>query len=124
MSPFTVDEERMKGRPFKRDGIEVLPLLQMEGNNPPVRLIPHMEYPRVVYKHPNEPFTEVEHRNDKFELVGTETVVTEHLTKLVASETELKAALEHGWVKEPYIMKSMPDPKAHLYETRKAKKVE
>jgi hypothetical protein len=74
----------------------------------PVKQIPHMDFPRVVYMHPNEPLQEIEHRNDKYELVGTEVVPTEHLTKTVNNEAELKAALEEGWVKEPYIPKPVP----------------
>lgn len=74
----------------------------------PVKQIPHLEFPRIVYMHPNEPFQEIEHRNEKFEVVGTEVVPTEHLTKMVNNETELKAALEDGWLKEPYIPKAPP----------------
>ena len=86
----------------------------------PVRLIPHREFPRVVYKHPNQPTRVIEHRNANFEVVGTEVVAAEHLTKLVQNEAELKAALKDGWVKEPYIPPALPDPNASLYETRKA----
>jgi len=78
------------------------------GQGLPVRQIPHMDFPRVVYMHPNEPFQEIEHRNDKFELVGTEVLPAEHLTKIVKDEAELKAAMEEGWVKEPYIPKAVP----------------
>jgi hypothetical protein len=114
--PFTVDQDRMKAsRPFLRDGVEVKPLLQMDAGAPPVLAIPHQEFPRVVYKHPNEPFVEIEHRNDKFELVGTELQQTEHLTKLVNNEVELQAALDDGWVKEPYLPQALPDPRAGLY---------
>jgi hypothetical protein len=74
----------------------------------PVRQIPHLEFPRVVYLHPNDPFQEIEHRNDRYELVGTEVVPTEHLTKIVNNDAELTAALDEGWLKEPYIPKSAP----------------
>jgi hypothetical protein len=120
--PHTVDEERMKGKPFTRDGVEVKPILQMENGNPPVKFIPHMEFPRVLYKHPNEPFVEVEHRNDKFELVGTELVATEHISKVVANEAEMKAALADGWVKEPYLPQAPPNPHAGLYDRKPPKK--
>ena len=131
--PQTVDEQRLQGKAFVRNGVEVRPLLEMKNNEPPTVPIPHYEFPRVLYKHPNEPFMEVEHRNDKFELVGTEMVPTEHLTKVVACrehevtgvarcsecEAALKTALAQGWVKDPYLPKPMPDPKAHLYERKK-----
>jgi hypothetical protein len=119
--PFKVDEERMKTTlPVMRNGVEVQPLLQMDPLKPPVISIPHMEYPRVVYMHPNEPFRTVEHKNANFEVVGTEIVQTEHLSKKVENEDELKAALKEGWVKEPYIPKAPPDPNANLYGKRKA----
>lgn len=90
------------------------------GQGLPVKQIPHLEFPRVVYLHPNEPFEEIEHKNDKFEIVSTELVATEHLTKTVNNETELKAALADGWVKEPYIPKPAPAKNSGLY-ARKAK---
>lgn len=117
----TVDEERLKGKPFFRDGVEIKPLMQMENNNPPLKQIPHMDFPRVVYKHPNEPFMEIEHRNAKFEVVGIEVVSAEHLTMKVADETALKAALKDGWVKEPYIPAPLPNRNAGLY-AKKAEK--
>lgn len=122
--PFTIDTERMKaGNPFMRDGQEVKPLLELRNNEPPVIPIPHMEYPRVVYLHPNEPFRTIEHRNDKFEVVGTERVPTEHLSKTVADKKELEAAMDEGWVTEPYIHKAPPNPNANLYGKRKSSDV-
>ena len=119
--PFKIDDERMKAtNPFMRDGQEVKPVFELRNNEPPLVPIPHMEYPRVVYMHPNEPFRTIEHRNDDFEVVGTERVPTEHLSKKVANEVELKAALDEGWVKEPYIQKAPPNPNAGLYGKRKA----
>ncbi len=85
----------------------------------PVKQIPHLEFPKVVYMHPNEPLQEIEHRNDKFELVGTEVIPTEHLTKLVNNDAELTAALEEGWVREPYIPKGVPKPNHNLYGPKK-----
>jgi hypothetical protein len=82
----------------------------------PVRQIPHLEFPRTVYKHPNRPTKTIEHRNDKFEVVGTEVVPTEHLTKSVGSAEELEESLADGWVKEPYIPKAPPNPDEKLYD--------
>jgi hypothetical protein len=87
----------------------------------PVRQIPHREFPCIVYKHPNEPFRTIEHRNTNFEVVGTEVVQTEALTKKVENQGELEAALADGWVRELYVPKPLPDPTAHLYEQRRKK---
>jgi hypothetical protein len=85
----------------------------------PVKQIPYLEFPRVVYMHPNEPFETIEHRNDKFEVVSTDTIPTEALTKTVNNEAELKAAMKDGWVKEPYIPKAAPTRNAGLYGPKK-----
>lgn len=85
------------------------------GGGLPVKQIPYLEFPRVVYMHPNEPFQEIEHRNDKFEVVSTDLVPTEHLTKTVNNETELQAALADGWIREPYVPKPTPPKTAGLY---------
>jgi len=119
--PWKIDEERLRATmPFMRDGQEIKPLFELKDGIPPVIAIPHMDFPQVVYMHPNEPFRKVEHRNANFEVVGTEMLPTEHLTKVVQDEAELKAALEAGWVKKPYLPKAPPDPNADLYGKRKA----
>lgn len=129
--PFTIHEAATKKQMFLnvRRPQEVVPEVLPEnwtGTNMqglPVREIPHHEYPKVVYKHPRVPFREIEHRNDRFELVGTELAPTEHLTKVVSCEAHknggpkecadcqkaLEAALAKGWRKEPYI--PAPPPK-------------
>jgi len=85
------------------------------GQGLPVKQIPHLEFPRVVYMHPNEAFETIEHRNDKFEIVSTDTIPTEALTKTVNNDAELKAAMDEGWVKEAYIPKAAPTKNAGLY---------
>lgn len=125
--PYTIHEEAIKkqmswdvSRPQEavpeklREGWSGTP-----GGGLPVRQIPHLEFPRIVYMHPTEPYQEIEHRNDKFEVVSTDLVPTEHLTKTVNDEAELKAALEAGWVKEPYIPKPAPSQTAGLYGPKK-----
>jgi hypothetical protein len=114
MSPFAIDEDRMATDPMKiKPGVQ--PLASLDPAKPPVKSIPHQEYPRVVYRHPKEAFRKIEHRNAHQELVHVETVPAEHLTKLVSDEKELKAALKDGWVKEPYVPEAPPDPNADLY---------
>lgn len=114
--PFTIHEEAAKkqlnwniSRPQEAVP-EVLPqnFAGTPGGGLPVKYIPQLEFPRVLYMHPNEPLQEVEHRNDKFELVGTEVLPTEHLTKVVNDEAELNAAVDEGWLKDPYIPKAAP----------------
>lgn len=87
----------------------------------PVKQIPHLEFPKCVYLHPNEPFQEVEHRNDRFEVVSTDLVATEHLVKHVNNKTELEKALADGWVTEPYIQQAPPTKKDDLYSKKKNK---
>lgn len=103
----TVDEERMRSTDD--------PLLQMDSATPPTKAIPYMEYPRVVYKHPRQPYKKVEHFNVHHELVRVETLPAEHQTKVVSDKKELDAALKDGWVKEPFVPQPPPDPNADLY---------
>ena len=130
--PQAIDDEKMSGKPFMENGIMKMPLLQMEQNKPPLKSIPHLEFPRVLYRHPIEPFRVVEHRNAMHEIVDIEKIPSEHLTRVVACpehlekgakecancEAELAKALEDGWVKEPYLPKPLPDPNANLYRSR------
>lgn len=96
----------------------------------PVKAIPHYEYPRVVYAHPNRPTRTVLHRNERREVVHEEEIQNEHLSKLVGCEAHMKsggpkecrdckkaleAALAEGWVLEPYIPEARPKPDADLY---------
>lgn len=94
----------------------------------PVREIPHYDFPVILYKHPKKQFQEVEHRNDRFELVHTERVPTEHLTKTVSCEAHknggkecvdcqkaVEAALAKGWKKEPYIPAAPPKAEDDIY---------
>ena len=116
--PFAIDEDRMITDPTKRKpGIE--PLASLDPAKPPVKQIPHMEFPRVVYKHPAEPFKKIEHRNAHHEVVDVETVPAEHLTRVVADEKELKRAIAEGWVTKPYVPQAPPDPNAELYDAAK-----
>jgi hypothetical protein len=92
------------------------------GGGLPVMQIPHLEFPRCIYLHPNEPTRVIVHRNDKFEVVGEEIVPTEHLTKVINTPEELQVAMAEGWVKEPYIPKAAPNPEDKLYGKRKTAK--
>lgn len=113
MCPLAVDEDKMRT-------LQTLDLSKPQGfpGGLPVKSIPHAEYPRVVYKHPNEPYRNVEHRNAQHEVVDIEVVPTEHLTLSVADEVKLKSALAEGWVLKPYLPKPPVDPVAYLYEQK------
>lgn len=124
---FTINEEAAKQQQF----LNVMRPQEVARQKPdgtwegtlsqglPVKAIPYAEFPKVVYMHPNEPFQEIEHRNDRFEVVSTDLVPTEHLTKHVRNEAELRAALEAGWVEEPYIQQAPPTKKDSLYGPKK-----
>lgn len=121
--PFTIHEQAVKkqmsyiiSRPQEQVP-EVLPenWQSTVGQGLPVKQIPHLKFPRVVYKHPKKPFREVQHRNDRFEVVSTDLVPTDHLTKLINNETELKAALSKGWRREPYIPAAAPSVEDDIY---------
>lgn len=77
-----------------------------------------MEFPRVVYKWPKEPFRKVIHRNAQHEIVEEEIIPADHLTRVVADKKELESAQKEGWVIKPYIAPPLPDPNAHLYESK------
>jgi hypothetical protein len=115
--PQTIDEDRMQSKPVPGQDTSIL--LSLDPHKPPTKFIPHLDFPRVVYKHPLEPFTTIEHRNARHELVEEEVVPTEHLTMSVASEKELAAAKKDGWVLEPYVPQAPKNPKATLYDRAK-----
>jgi hypothetical protein len=139
--PFTIDHAAAKKQMFydpskpQEKVPEVLPenWLGTSSRGLPVREIPFYAFPCVLYLHPLRPSQEIEHRNDRMELVHTEIVPTEHLTKTVSCEAHknggpkdcadcnkvLKAALEEGWVKEPYIPEAPPKKDEDLYGPRK-----
>lgn len=113
--PFAVDDDKLQG---KEEG----KLLTLDPAKPPVKAIPHQEYPRCVYKHPNEKFVTIEHRNTRHEVVEEEIVPAEHITKIVNDKAELDKALADGWVLEAYVPEAPPDRNAGLYDGRKPKK--
>lgn len=129
--PFTIDDEAAKKQmqlnimrpqeavPRQSDGSLREGWSGTMSGGLPVKQIPHLEFPRVIYRHPNEPYVEIKHKNDRHEIVSTEYVATEHQTKAVRNEAELKAALAQGWVKEPYIPETPPSDNDDLYGLKK-----
>lgn len=108
--PQTIDDER-----FKKQMTFDVSAPQGSATGIPMKQIPHLEFPRVVYKHPLEPFRIIVHRNNKFEVVGEEAVPTEHISLVVADKDALKKALAEGYDLKPYIPQAPPDPDEHLY---------
>jgi hypothetical protein len=98
----TIDDNKMSSK----SGAELIVSLDMA--KPPTREIEFLEFPRVIYKHPKEPFVKIEHRNNMKELVFTELVPAEHLTRIVNSKAELEKAMKDGWVKDPYVPQAAP----------------
>lgn len=117
--PFAIDEAKMQGKPEPGQDSQVL--VSLDPHKPPTKVIPHMDFPRIVYKHPVEPFRVIEHRNARHELVEEEIVPTEHLTMRVENKVELDKALKAGWVVEPFVAPALPDPNDALYDKNKSK---
>lgn len=129
--PFTIDESKMQAKP--QPGQDVTVVLSLDPHKPPVKVIPHFNFPRVVYQHPNEPYRIIEHRNARHELVEEEVVQAEALTKMVSCkaheivgaekcaecEKALKKAVEEGWTTEVYVPPALPDRNAGLYAKTK-----
>lgn len=108
--PYTIDEEKFR----KQTSFDV----SAPPNSPtgiPVKQIAVEEFPRVVYKHPKEPFKTIIHRNAKHEVVDEEIVPSEHLTMKVENKKELDAALKSGWELKPFVPAPPPSPDANLY---------
>ena len=140
--PFTIDEAAVKkqmnydlSKPQEKTP-EVLPegWLGTMSRGLPVREIPHYDFPRVVYMHPNEPERVVVHRNERHEIVDEEHIPTEHLTKVICCDAHIKSdggpascpdctkllesALSEGWVTKPYIPQAPAKADANLYGPR------
>lgn len=79
--PFAVDEDKMTSASMQ----------VMDIGKPPLKQIPHMEFPKMVYLHPK----------DK---------TKEHRTKVVKDRDELDAALKQGWRKNAHVPVAPPDP--------------
>ncbi len=108
--PLTVDEEKFAKQ-------ETLDMTKPQGTSQglPVKQIPHQEYPRCVYKHPNSPFFVEEHRNVNHEVVHREVKASEHRVHICKTETEHKQKLAEGWKNEPFLQQAPPDPMDALY---------
>jgi hypothetical protein len=96
----------------------------------PVRLIPHLEFPIVLYLHPRRPFVEILHRNTNHEIIDREQIPTEHLTRIFVCDAHAKTggpkecaacqkmlaeALAEGWRREPYIPQKPEKADSDLY---------
>lgn len=91
--PYEVDEEAMRKA------------LSVNFSNPPVRPIPFLAFPAMVFKHPKEPFRK--------EMVDGKSVqvANEALTQIVQDQEELDKALSEGWTQKMYVAPAVPDAK-------------
>jgi hypothetical protein len=110
MAPTAIDDEKFASQ-------ETLDMSKPQGtpHGLPVKQIPYAEYPRVVYKHPNQPFRVEEHRNVNHEIVHREVVATEHRVHVVHTKAEHEQKTAEGWRNDPYIPQAPPDPTDDLY---------
>lgn len=88
--PYAIDEERLND-----PGLKVLDI-----QAPPMKAIPHQEYPKMVYLHPK----------DKSK---------EHLAKVVGSPEELELATAKGYRLQPHIpvVSDEPELESGEFET-------
>lgn len=66
-------------------------------NNPPTKVVPHQEFPKMIYLHPK----------DKSQ---------EHKVKVVNNQEELDVALKAGWKTKPHIQVIPPAPELDDFE--------
>ncbi len=110
--PFAIDEKRFREQ--TTFDVSAAP------NSPtgiPMKQIPHMDFPRCMYKHPLEPFRTIIHRNAQHEIVDQEVVANEHKVMLVKDEAEMKSAMAEGWKKEAYIPADVKTQEDDIYGT-------
>jgi len=78
--PYAIDQEALDSPNMK----------VMDIHHPPMKSIPHEEFPKMVYLHPV----------DK---------TKEHRVKIVANKKELEAATKHGWRMDAHVPIAPPD---------------
>lgn len=108
--PQAIDEDRFSAQ-------DTLDMTKPQGtaHGLPVKQIPHQEYPRAVYKHPNAPFYVEEHRNVNHEVVHREVKASEHRVHICQNRSEHVQKLAEGYKNTPYIQLAPPDPMDDLY---------
>jgi len=93
-------------RAIDEDAIKAATTLQIE--KMPTKEIPHQEFPKVVYKHPKQPF-----RTEIHTIQGREQevqVALEAKTRVVGDKRELKQALDEGYTEQIYVAPATPEP--------------
>jgi len=90
--PFEIDEEVMRKS------------LSVDYAHPPMRTIPFLAFPAMVFKHPKEPYRK--------EIVDGKSVkiANEALTAVVQDQEELDAKLAEGWTQKMYVPPAPPSP--------------
>jgi hypothetical protein len=95
--PKEVDVEAMKE------------LKMLDLSKPPMRDIPHMEFPKCIYLHPKDKYRVIRRKDDRGNVVEEYKEPTTHKSKVVADKAELDKALKSGWKREPYLPVAVPD---------------
>ena len=107
--------------PFAVDEAAIVAKGGFDQDKPPLKQIPFMAFPMVVYKHPRKAFIETRQR-----INGQEEIVierTNHISMVVQNEAELEQRLAEGWRKDPYILPDeFPSPLNDLYDEAPVKK--
>lgn len=86
---------------------KVIPARTVPGTIP-VRDIPHMEFPKIVYKHPTKAYKRMYLPVDGHGNKDWQWVPQEATTRKVANEEEFKAALKQGFQAKNYVMPAEP----------------
>ena len=113
---FTVDEEKLNGTDARQTG----KIVSMDPAHPPVKSIPFMEYPRVVYKHPKEPFQGCrapQHAARNCSRRAHFLLSTSQKWRWSTKRNSERVALKDGWVKEPYVAEAGRRSKRSDYTT-------
>lgn len=85
--PFAIDQ----------DALDSPSLKVLDIQRPPVKMIPHAEFPKMIYLHPK----------DKTQ---------QHRTRVVDGYPELEAAQKQGWRTAPHIPEAAPDIELEGFE--------
>ena len=116
--PFTVHEEAMRKQMYvnvMRPQETVAADLPKEFSGTlnqglPVKEIPHMEYPKCIYMHPNKPTKVIEHRSADHELLGTRNRSDRAPDETRQQSGRAYASVERWLGETHYIASPLPKP--------------
>jgi hypothetical protein len=92
--PYTIDFEKFSDPGFRAGSMDL--------GNPPVKPIPHQEFPRVIYNHKRSYGPRInQFRDERTGAISETHIPATVISKTVLSQDELDAALEQGWDLKP-----------------------